>query len=651
MKKLFTIILIIAGMLSAQEFEVVSYGLDQLSIAPSTSEILDDSGFETGLLKIYSPFNDIFVHSNRGVVHIDRDRPGEVWVYLSGGERNIKISREGFSPFEFNLVPSIDRGRVYTLRLRTSGHGNVMDRDMHRILFRLNEAGVSIAQSNFAPMPVSGRAAEYRLPKGEHEFSFYKEGFVDKKEKITVDSDREIEIAMVQGSNFTKLSLPSIVTVTSDPSGADIFLNNQSMGKTPQQFDLRPGEYSLVIRNQFFHDYSGSFSLKEGEALRVPEIKLKPRHAYYTAKAEPKGARIYLDGALLGEGPFKKTKIESGTHIFTAELDLYHSETRTVEFNDGDELDVNFVLKQNFGRLNLDSEPQGASVYIGGREVGKTPYSADRMKSGLYRIRMSKDLWSDYEDQIEIEDGKETRRTFPLSRNFGTLKVRAAGSEIFVNGKKEGNESFQANLKPGQYEVVAKRPKHRDAKRDVFINIGTEADFELKPDPIQGSVSIISEPIETSGAKIFLNGKESGKTPAVMSLLIGDYKMRLEAGGYLDKSEDFSLTEGESKVLRIQMQTYEGSQKEKRDFWRKQKWYSLGAFALSAGAGSYFYVSGNNYYDDYQNADYGKSSTSEVEDLRQSAITADKYRDISFSVSLAPLGYFFYSWYKDSSYK
>ena len=124
--------------------------------------------------------------------------------------------------------------------------------------------------------------------------------------------------------------------------------------------------------------------------------------------------------------------------------------------------------------------------------------------------------------------------------------------------------------------------------------------------------------------------------------------MKLKLSGYLDSEERFTLTEGENKTLRVRMQTYEGSQKEKRDFWKKQKWYSLGAFALSAGAGGYFYMSGNSYYDDYEAC---TTTTKEAEDLYDKAVSADTFRDVSFSVSLAPLGYFFYSWYKESSYK
>lgn len=89
------------------------------------------------------------------------------------------------------------------------------------------------------------------------------------------------------------------------------------------------------------------------------------------------------------------------------------------------------------------------------------------------------------------------------------------------------------------------------------------------------------------------------------------------------------------------------SDTDKHKFWKKNKWYAFGAFVVSVGAGSYFHIEGDKYYDEYKNADVLTSTTDEVEGLRKDAETMDKYRNISFSISVAPLCWFFYSWYKE----
>ena len=84
----------------------------------------------------------------------------------------------------------------------------------------------------------------------------------------------------------------------------------------------------------------------------------------------------------------------------------------------------------------------------------------------------------------------------------------------------------------------------------------------------------------------------------------------------------------------------------KRKFWAKQKWISLGVFAASVGVGSYFQLEAESYYADHENA----TSTQSAIDAFDDATDYRNYGNITYSVSLVPLGYFFYSWYKESKY-
>lgn len=83
-----------------------------------------------------------------------------------------------------------------------------------------------------------------------------------------------------------------------------------------------------------------------------------------------------------------------------------------------------------------------------------------------------------------------------------------------------------------------------------------------------------------------------------------------------------------------------------RKFWTKQKWIALGTFVGTAGLGTYFSMQGESYYDDYQNA----TSSDKALDLYDQAENNRSYGNITYSVSLVPLGYFFYAWYKESRY-
>jgi hypothetical protein len=468
MKNILLLILISVGLLFSAEFKLISYSVDMMDMDARQSNVLDDNGNRPGLLKIYSAETGFLIESNLGVIETDRSKHGEFWVFLSQGEKWIKISKEGYSPFEYVLEPAIESDFVYVLRLGTVAFGNVMDDDMHRVTFNLNIPNTYISKGSSAPVQVSGKITEYNLPKGDHEFTFIKEGYKDKKETVNVQSDIDINIVMEEGSNFTQLKLPALVTITSEPAGADIFLNGQKFGVTPMQEMLMPGEYSINVRRPLYYTYEGTFTVREGQTAEIPIIKLKEKTAaFYTVKSDQPGTKIYIGGVFVGEAPIEKQKIESGKYSFKAEHDLYYSDTKEIEFKENDDTIIDFKLRAAHGSLNIKSEPAGASVWLNETEIGVTPLSK-KVRSGIYKLRLSKDLWSDHTETIEIKDNITIDRSFSLNKNFGMLSIKSDDADIYINGKLEGKGTFKLDLKPGQYQILAKKASHRDDSREVF---------------------------------------------------------------------------------------------------------------------------------------------------------------------------------------
>lgn len=627
------------------EFTVIDYKAKPTDLAARRYEVIDVNGNPCALIKVQTDLKDLQFRSMLLEKVVNKNN-GEYWVYVQEGTRRLKVRKEGILPLDFTFPEKAEGSSVYLFILKAKG-AVALDEDLYKVTFRLNENNVYIAKGNSAPVRASGNTAVFTLPEGEFNFNFVKSGFQDLAREIKVNSDKIIDITLNQGSGNTKLKLPGIVVINSDPAGAEVYLNDQKVSQTPYNDQLVAGEYKLTIKKKFYYTHNSTFQIAEQETKELPVVKLKPKFGYYAVNSTPAEAKVYLDGIFVGNTPLARTEIESGNHTFKLEYDLYHTETREVEFKDGDDKNISFELKPAFGQLKIDSDPTGAELYINGKSVGKTPYEDEKIPSGKYRVLLKKKLWSEIEEEIEITDNQLTEKLFKLNKNFGELAVKAENSTIYLNGEEKGINSANLNLKPGKYQVTAKRAKHKDAEKTVFVNIGRVQEVNLKPEPIQGSISVFSSPHKTKGAKIFLNGRYSNKnTPAVMPLLIGRYDITLKYPGYLDLTKSINITEGENQKLEFALKTYEGSQREKRDFWRKQKWLALGSVVATAGAGFACNYLGDGYYDDFKKAD---NTTDAVDNFN---LTEDYYgyRDIAYSVSLAPLGYFFYAWYMENQY-
>lgn len=523
----------------------------------------------------------------------------------------------------------------------------LLEGDVISLIFSINADGVYISKDGGAPVISNSNTAVFRIPKGKHNFTFIKDGFKELVKEIDLNSDNRIDIKLEPGKNTKQLKLPSIVTLDSDPQGAEIYLNEQKIGLTPLQYNLQPGFYDLKVKKDLYYTKLTDITVNEGETFEVPTISLKPRFGSLEVTTFPQKSRISIDGVFEGYSPLKKEMFLSGSHTIKAETDLYHDEILDFHLEDGENKKIKLDLKQAFGELVVNSKPEGAKVFIDEKEVGETPYKNSQTLSKVYKIRLENRFYSNVTRSVEVKDAQKTEIDLVMDMNVGILNVSAESSDIYVNGKNSGNGNVKLNLSAGNYTIVAKKQYYKDAQEQIYLSVGEEKSVKLNPEPILGSLSVISKPFNSKGANIYIDGQNTGKkTPSVFPYIIGDHNLLLKHSEFLDSNESFSLREGEKKEITVKMLTYAGSQKAKKDFWRTQKWVALGSSVLLAGSGLYCSSTADGYYDDYIAA----NSTDKAVDLYDKSSNFDLYKDISYGVSLSSLGYFFFAWYMESRY-
>ncbi|MDA3871149.1 MAG: PEGA domain-containing protein [Candidatus Marinimicrobia bacterium] len=574
-------------------------------------------------------------------------KESEYWLYVQEGTKYLEIYKNGFVKKVYNIPQRIKSSNVYSMILTAEGQYSRADANLIELVFKFNVDNVFMKRMGLAPTEANGKTAVLNLPSGNYNFKFSKEGYKDSEKTINLNKNETINVSLVKGKSETEYKLPGIVTINSEPTGADIFINDEKKGKTPFNQQMLAGKYKMTIRKKFYYSETREFTLNEGESKELSTIKLKGKFAYLTITATPKNSNIFIDEKPKGT-QVNKLKLESGNYKIKIEKELYHSQEENIFLNDGENKTINFQLKPTFGKLEINSEPSGAKLFIDNEFIGETPYIQDTVISRKYDIKLEKDLYYSTEKEIVINDGELTSKTIILSKNYGTLNILAEKSDIFIDGKIVGNNTVESNLKSGNHSIIAKRAKHYDAKKEVFVNIGDNKTIELKPKPKMASMSIISEPASSQGAKIYVNDEFKYKTtPSVLPILIGDYDISLKHPRYLDISKNISLKEGDNKELRFQMMTYKGSIKQEYDKWNKRTKIGLWATGVSAVLGVVSNYSGDYFYDGYQNS----TNTTDTDNYKFFTDAAFVSRDATYGISVSALGYLTYSFIRRSIYK
>ncbi len=600
---------------------------------------IDDNGKVCAAVLIESDLDGFYFQANNGIVKLNH-LPGRDFIFVSPGERVIEINKSGFLPLKIILREygiKLESGQTWALKVTGDKPGLASaDKDLFDIIFTLNQDSVYSFYSNYFPTLSKTNVISYKLPVGNYTFTFQKRGFADIIKTISLSENYSETVRMIAGkSELKKVQFPGIVQLSSDPQGAEIIMNGQKIGVTPYQGEATPGRYEVELRKLLYHSDLSSFTVDESKTISIKR-PLKPRFGFLSVKCSTPNAEIILDGKNIGPPPIIKKAIESSKHSITLSAPLYYSISKDFVIEDGKEVSLDTVLTPAFGSLEITTMPEaGANVYIDDARAGVTPFKKENMASGKYHIRVTKNLFADAEEQIIIKDAENCSRTLSLGKNFGEIEVKAAESEIYMNGKSVGKEKYFERLVPGRYKFSASRgAKYTDSEQEVLLSSGDKKSITLTPSARLGSVSVFVEPAEASDAEVFLNTELKGNAPANFPILIGSYNITVKKYNYLDVTKTVEVFEGKSSKLDFSMLTYEGSRKQISDKWSSAKWIGAGASAFSACVGGYLYLRTNSNSNKYT----ATMNATQAASLKSTIQSQDKWKTTSFTAASAFLG-------------
>ncbi|MGB6430687.1 MAG: protein kinase [Candidatus Acidiferrales bacterium] len=123
------------------------------------------------------------------------------------------------------------------------------------------------------------------------------------------------------------------LTVTSLPTGANIFINGQrQFTQTPAKIDLPAGTYHITVGKPGFDPYTSQVEIQAGEPAHV-YAELSPVAAgqgWVVARTVPKGASIAVDGVLTNQQTPARLDLAPGQHLLLFTLAGYTAEASIV---------------------------------------------------------------------------------------------------------------------------------------------------------------------------------------------------------------------------------------------------------------------------------------------------------------------------------
>ena len=366
---------------------------------------------------------------------------------------------------------------------------------------------------------------------------------------VAIAAGNVYEMKLTHGELEVKVKERQIVTefviITSEPSGADVYLNNEPVGKTPFQAEKPEGRYEWRVVRDLYLAEAGVFDLKAGEKQKF-NLVLKPNYGTLEVVSVPEaGATIAVNGFKTGKStPATLEEVPSGEQTLTLTHAWYETTTQKVTVVAGKSEQVRITMQPNFVELTIVAKAD-EEVYLNDSRKGKGTVT-ERIAPGVYRVEVRKAGHTPASKQLTLSPGDKETLSLTPTPILSALKVLSEPmeAEIYLNGKLVGTTpQILRDLLVGDYELELRKPGYGSTKQTVTVKEGQTVEVNLTLTST-GSIAFTSEP---SGAELYLNGTYKGRTPYTASdLPAGSYTYELRKEGYETVSASAGVDAGKT---------------------------------------------------------------------------------------------------------
>ena len=218
--------------------------------------------------------------------------------------------------------------------------------------------------------------------------------------------------------------------------------------------------------------------------------------------SQPEGAKVEIDGWSEPNWitPFTASHLAAGHHTLVFTKAGYLQQTRSIDSIAAKSVDVSAELTPAVSTLVVTSNPQGANVWVDGKDSGMTTPAQLTVEKGFHRLAVRKAGFRDAAVEETLSEGQtlsfspvllsldpqseEGKSTNLLRRIFGTdtipdgkglvhIRTDPEGATIVVDGKaapKKTNARWPAD--PGVYSIVLQMSGYKTVHRNIHVQKG-----------------------------------------------------------------------------------------------------------------------------------------------------------------------------------
>jgi serine/threonine protein kinase len=304
--------------------------------------------------------------------------------------------------------------------------------------------------------------------------------------------------------------------ITSEPEGADVYLDDKLLGKTPLKQELSSGSHKLRLAYSGYKMKMADLEVEPGKTF-VETYVLEPSYILQI-KTVPSGARVKLDGKYIGTTGTDALEVECPTN--SCRLSFEKSGWETVN-------------------LPLTLKP------------GENPVTRN-----LIRVKAQPPP----KPKPKPDEDKEKKEEEKITNVVLAIETDPSSARIFLNNKLEGTSPIKVSYPPGKYQIKIEKAGYQTREFSVDLRTNFERTYNLEK--LESPLIVIKV---HPWADVFIDGKFAGQIPPVkrVPIDVGKHTIKFKRNGqFIDKEVEIksgknlevfmNLLTGEFKVQELE---------------------------------------------------------------------------------------------------
>jgi formylglycine-generating enzyme required for sulfatase activity len=203
---------------------------------------------------------------------------------------------------------------------------------------------------------------------GEHRLEFVADRYLAEVVELSVEGGgarQALEVALTP--NWAPVAL------SSQPSGAEVLVDGESMGTTPVELPLGAGEHALELRLRGYNAWRESITVIADQPETLPLVTLSQADGRIELVTDPEGAAVSVNGEFRGQTPLTLRLNPGREHVINVTKPGYEPVTETLSVAADSGRSLRLALVAQLGVVDISTEPAGAEVWVDGQRVGTAP--------------------------------------------------------------------------------------------------------------------------------------------------------------------------------------------------------------------------------------------------------------------------------------